>query len=75
MKKILFRLLLVITILTIVFANLYIPASVSADGAALSVTNSPIITSIAAGATNHYTVTITSAFALDLEVDGLWRKS
>jgi hypothetical protein len=70
MKKIIFRLLVAITVLTTVFANLYISGQVSAAGNALSVTNSPVILSIAPGATTHYTVTITSAFAMDLEVDG-----
>ena len=70
MKKIIFRLLVAITVLATVFANLYISGPVSAAGNALSVTNSPVILSIAPGATTHYTVMITSAFAMDLEIDG-----
>ena len=71
MKKIFFRLLLVITILAAVFTNLYISAGVNADAGALSVTNGPVVISIAPGATSHYVVTVTNAFAMDLEVDGL----
>jgi hypothetical protein len=71
MKKILFRLLLVIAVLTAVFTNLYISAGVNAGAGALSVTNGPVVLSIAPGAASHYIVTVTNAFAMDLEVDGL----
>jgi len=71
MKKIFFRLLVVITVLATVFTNLFNSAGVSANGGALTITNSPVITSLAPGVTNQYTVIITNAFGMDLGVDGL----